>query len=229
MWYKVKKIYVWSTKVRPAYKRVPWANTIAYYPLTASTTTSDQSWNSRNLTNSWNITFWTNQWVSCASFNKNWNLYVNNFYNLSQWDYTISLWAYKLTQSSASYAISIWDWSTRWGSCIIEYDNSVLRYAMWYDDLDSSTNPSNQWVNIVITYTKNSKTQNIYVNWGNTWTRTATYTHTLPSLKFCVWWDSSWSDLRWTWYMNEVIVENKAWTADEISNYYNWTKSNYGL
>ena len=28
--------------------------------------------------------------------------------------------------------------------------------------------------------------------------------------------------------MSEVIVENRAWTADEILDHYNWSKGNYG-
>ena len=32
-----------------------------------------------------------------------------------------------------------------------------------------------------------------------------------------------------SWRISELIIENKARTATEISNYYNWTKANYGL
>lgn len=220
----VKEVYVWTTKVRPTWWQ-PWANTIAYYPLTSETTTTDKKWN-YNLTNSWNITFGINQWVNCASFNYNWNLTVSNFYNLSQWDYTVSIRAYKLTQqwSWDRYVYCIGDRSTRWWTSAIEYDNSRLRFAMWYDDIDASVNPWNQRVNVLITYVKSSKTQAIYVNWEQKWTRTATYTHTLPDLTLYIWWPST---NLWTGYLSNVIIENKTRTSQEIADYYNLTKWNY--
>ena len=182
------------------------------------------------MTNTWTITFWTNQWVSSASFNSNWDLHVDNFYNISQWDYTVNVWAYKPTQpwTADKYIYFMWDWSTRWWSSILEYDNSRLRFAMWYDDLDASVNPWNQRVNIWITYEKSTKRQTIYVNWQQKWTRIAAYTHSLPNLTLYIWWKVlSWGDDRWTWFLSRVIFEKKLWNLSDFENYYTKTKSKY--
>jgi hypothetical protein len=41
------------------------------------------------------------------------------------------------------------------------------------------------------------------------------------------WWGSS-SD-RLSWEISEFILEDRAWTATEISDYFNATKSNYWI
>ena len=35
----------------------PWANTIAYYPLNSTYTNTDQSWNNRNGTTTWSLSY----------------------------------------------------------------------------------------------------------------------------------------------------------------------------
>ena len=225
--YELKNAYIGE------YGWKPWSNTVAYYPLTATTTVNDQSGNSRNLTNT-NVTFWTNQWVSCASFN--WTdskLNYSSFYNLSQWDYAINLRAYKLTQTqNDAYIVDMWTHSSSYKgqSLVVEYDNNRLRFAFWYDDCDASVNPSNQWTNICCQYKKSTNEQFLYVNWVLNNSRTATNTHLLQNLNLCICGNvisTSQINYCWKWYLSNLIFENKLWTATEVQNYYNKTKSNY--
>jgi hypothetical protein len=235
MWYKVNKRLIWTTKVRPSWWK-PWANTVAYYPLTSSTTTSDMSGNNRNLTNSW-VIFGTNQWVSCASFNgSSTRLRYSNFYNLSQWDYCINFWAYKLTQTSNdAYVFAMWTFKSayKWQSLVIQYDNNVLRFAFWFDDLDSDINPWNQRVNIWVKFKKSTNQQFIYVNGVLRNSRTTTYTHTLQVLNLYIgsWYSTdTWVYINhWNWYLSNLIVEKSWWSDSEFLDYYNQTKSNYWL
>ena len=62
-----KKIYIWVEYTSPF---TPWANTVAYYPLTSSTTVNNQVSGGTNLTNS-NVVFWVANGVDCATISGN--------------------------------------------------------------------------------------------------------------------------------------------------------------
>ena len=61
-------VYIWNDTWLPN------KDTIAYYPLNATTTVNDMSGNSKTLTNN-NVTFWTYNWVDCANFSGSQSLY----------------------------------------------------------------------------------------------------------------------------------------------------------
>ena len=215
----------------------PWSNTIAYYPLTSATTVNDMSGNNYNLTNyNSNVTFWTYQWVSCASFpwSKN-GLYKAWFNQLSNSDYTISVWAYRpstLNQTD-TYLLRIW-WTTavKWEDCLLAFNKLRLRFSFRWDDLDSDTNPEWQWTNIICQFKKSENQQLIYVNWVLKGSRTTAYTHNITDSNICLWnrYNQSYTgDNTWWWYLSEVIFENIAWNSTKIEHYYNLTKSNYWL
>ena len=209
---------------------------IAHYPLTSSSTTNDTSGNGYNLTNNWNTVFGTYHWVSCAYFNgNNSDLTHSNFYNLAQWDYTVNVWAYKLAQANSNYdyyVYAIWsmgDATDAWKASILEYDDQRLRFALWFDDCDAVTNPQWEWVNICLKYTKSDWWQYIYVNWQLSNSRTTTNTHILEVLNMYIGHNPSHWNFYWNGYLSELIFDWKAWTAQEVLDYYNDTKSNYWL
>lgn len=41
-------------------------------------------------------------------------------------------------------------------------------------------------------------------------------------------WDNHTLTAKWYWYLRDAIFENKKWSADEVSKYYESTKSIYG-
>ena len=105
MWYKVNKIYVGTQQVRPVWK--PWSNTIAYYPLTSTTTVNDMSGNNRNLTNH-SVSFNTYDWVNCAYFNGS-SQYLNQD-SVNMWLFSGSLTVSSWIKGTWAITTSIWYW-----------------------------------------------------------------------------------------------------------------------
>ena len=203
----------------------PNANTIAYYPLTSSTTTSDIKW-WYNLT-VWHSspTFWTYQWVDCAKFNGSNNDLYNN--SLNPWAYghqfTISLYAYFWWWSTA---ILIWNvyktGSNYYNFSLWKNPNASYINMEWVNFWTISTN-SWWWHNLVVTC--NERAVTTYVNW----VQQNTGTLWLSLSNNWVW--RLWvTEDGWNYYyyfngwLSNVIVENKIWTSTEVSNYYNQTK-----
>lgn len=237
---KIKAVYLWETKVRPSWF-TPWANTVVYYPLTSTTTVNDMSWNNHTLTRktSWCV-FWTYWWVDCVyTYWNNSSSYRPPLYatldNISQYTHTLNVWACKTGDNSwyaSWYIFMMWTWSNsyKWWVEIIAWTTDYIDYAFWYDDMTTSWPYAlNAWHNIVCIYDKPNSRQKLYVDWTFIWQRTTTYTHTINgSYQFALWsdaWNNDYNNFRW--YISEFILENKEWTAQEVSDYYNATKATY--
>jgi hypothetical protein len=201
----------------------PWANTIAYYPLNSTTTVNDMSGNNRNLTNNW-ATFGTYQWISCVYWNANMQRLTTP--SLGQVK-TISFWTNWSWVEASTWSLYsvLFSWNKVW---TLLYFNSQSKMRL-YDtttDLDTTTYKTNQWYHITVVYDNIAK---MYINWvlDLQWTNTPVLWTDLIYL-FRFYW--TWTTLDWySWWMSELILENKARTAQEVLNYYNLTKSNYGL
>lgn len=207
----------------------PNANTIAYYPF--ETDTNDYSWNSRNLTNSW-VTFVNNigwatipvwYWDGWDRAYRTWDYQLSSWYTISvyqksavnntsfmfdmrnnneygQWVYLVNEWWYFKTRQQKSY-------------------NTEEEYVRTRDS------NRNYWV---LTWTGSVWT--VYFNW--TQVKQASIANSINTTNWTVlslWTRFSWTTGPFTWYLSEMIIENRAWSADEITAYYNLNKSNYGL
>lgn len=234
MWYKINWIYVWNQKVRPAWwSWQPWADTVAYYPLTSSTTTTDSQWN-YNLSNSWNVTFGTHNSVSCAYFN--WTstsrLYNSSISYNSYPTYTVNC-RFFLDYSGSRYQTiyTIWNTYATWLLWVwYNYNVNWWSIALWayaggYETVTQISISTNTRHNLVVV-----------VNWSSSkqyldWVQIATYTNSLSNTQT---WLNLWcpshnsSDTLW-WWISEFILENKVWTNEDIENYYNKTKWDYWI
>lgn len=208
---------------------LPWSNTLAYYPLTSVTTTSDRSWNSYTLTNN-AVTFWVNQWVDCAYFWQNGgtklvNTSISFSANPTQ---TVAVRMYIETPQVRYETIyhigtSTWNWwlGSRYNKnlwlCIWEWDTS-------YESVKSG-DLSNAWHLLVNTTNWNSSIQ--YIDW----VQYQTLTNNLPNAQTWLYIGCSYSDTnhQLTWCLSNLIIENKTRTAQEVADYYNQTKGNYGV
>lgn len=212
---------------------LPTSTTVAYYPLTTISTVNDQSGNNRNLTNNW-ATFWTYGWADCMRLNSSSSYLQWNIWDISQYSHTISIWAYK-TWWGGGYPLTqrwLWDSNHKWWVELIQRSSNYIRYAFWFDDLDSPNNYSTwAWHNVVLQYNKSSNSQIMYIDWTKVGERSCTYTHTIYSTtNFVIGKDVPLSSSEyWNGYLSNYIVESKLRTAQEIANYYNSTKSNYWL
>ena len=218
------------------------ANTyLAHYPLTSSTTTSDTSGNNKNLTKSWTVTFGTYWGVDCAYFNGGY-LYINESLALGSDPRTISCWFNR--QNATSEAGAFWGmWtasSTNWittylhGNAPIQwhygYGNREYNRDVWFNQIPTVWD----WTLLTVTY--NWSDLLVYVNssylwtptiWDYAWTNTITLnlTNTATTLAQM----PNFGAAAWKGYFSDFIFDWKAWTAQEVLDYYNDTKSNYWL
>ena len=225
MWYKLKRIMMRPNGVEKQVRPKPWwpwANTVAYYPLTSDF--NDASWNSRNLTNSW-WTITTLNGVNCAYYDgSSYSMFDN--YSLSNTARTISCWVCK--SNNARVAISVSDYnSTASGSLSVAF---YLSYILVADNAWAQTyaETATSWVWYYVTGVQEWSTVKGYLNWEFKWESTTRPNQT-PT-----WW-SLWARHetvhgdKYIWYISNVILENKVRTAQEVADYYNQTKSTYWL
>ena len=207
----------------------PWANTVAYYPLTSSSTVNDMKWSGTayNLTNSW-ISFWTLWWVDCANTNTAgtylaWDLW----FKLSNGSFTINMYGYKTWYYQVPYIYDFWT-HNQYKAIIWQRENSYIRFSFWYGDLDTPSAPANNtWNNLCFTYDLATQTQKIYINWTFI-TSQSWYSTDLWSTEFKLL-SSVDSQSTFYWWLSKFIIEDQVRTAQEIADYYNLTKWDYWI
>jgi len=244
MWYKVKKIYQWTNLVRPVWK--PNANTVAYYPLESDG--NDYSWNNHNLTWYWTpsyTTSWTTKNVLSLNGSTLWKIA-----NLSgtYTNYTFSVWCKSTSTNSWQEIFDNVVFNTNTNNVYFNF-NGTAKELGWYQTFSYQYRPnwwSNSYQNIYESTNRNTGTRynvittstssgvKLYLNWIQVASNSTTWTIILDS-----WHNSIGGRLReptynipinfFIGYMSEFIFENKTWTATEVLNYYNQTKSNYWL
>ena len=214
---EVSKIFLWDKQVRPAGWK-PWANTVAYYPLNSTDTYYDKSWNNYNLTPYWTPSY-TSTYVDLTSG-------CLKIPNLTYSTCTVSFWCKRnwtqisralVDMASSDTFIRFW-YGTSW---YINFQKSLPSWS-WEQNLVYDTNRH------LYTVTNDSTGCIVYLD--------GSYKYTLASFGTQT---SAWSSIWTGWngtstknpniYVSNFIIENKARTADEISEYYNRSKANYWL
>ncbi len=237
MWYKVKKRYVGTNLVRPD-TWTPWSNTVAYYKFDWNM--NDSSWNNRNLSVAqWTFTYWTlSQWAKYIQTNFNsYSSQISSF-PLNSNSATISFWMSFVNWTAWNWNTSSTYWATvfdlMWSNGLIRpclswwYNDGYLTYWFCYLDVTNHYVPSVSESWHLYTIVLNWWTASIYMDWvlWKTWTYPVNnwYSFRLNTVD----WDST----QRRQYssrdkLSELIFENKQWTAQEVQDYYNKTKSNY--
>ena len=210
--------------------RQPWANTIAYYPLTSTTTVNDMSWNSKTLTNYSSVSFGTQGWVDCATFNGSNYLEISS-QTLNLTEFTMSCWV-RWTNANTRGFLWIWKFNTPYQCMAMLKETGGLDIDKMmispYADAaySSSATVSNTWYNVIGIYTNGKYTT--YLNsqeWGS---RSYNINISWNSNVLRVWYAAT-GEPKMYWQLSNVIFEDKARTAQEISDYYDQTKSLYGI
>lgn len=207
----------------------PWSNTIAYYPLTATSTVNDMSWNNLTLTWGWTYQFWTYGWVDCCSIsngyftaNHSWSWDITILARCNyQWEPANDTWVIAMTYSS--YPVSQIGYNKKNKRPNNDPSWWIYAYAQWGSSLDYTTNyhqNANQWY--LVTWVRDGSSIKLYINW------------VLEKEKAISIWTLSYTQLgisrktrSMVGYVSNVIFEDKIWTVDEIAKYYNSTKWNY--
>ena len=228
MGYKLTWMYIWQTKIRPTWWQ-PWANTVWYRPLTSVTEWTDQSWNGYDLSGSYR-TFGTYGWVDCV-YVSGWSNSDARLYNSSipiGTNRTASIWFYSTTSNIAQWVICTWH----------DYINSIIWSWIYSSNLPYVTdwkthdelwtwNILNAWHLMTVTYDGTTAilyidgTENTRYNYTRTSDTAIAFSH-----KTYYDWGSQYSE-RFEWYLSEAIYEDKTWTQQEVSDYFDLTKSAY--
>jgi len=215
-------------QVRPSGWK-PWANTWCYLPLTSNLTDASWKWNS-----------WSNEYWPTISYVSNW--YINVVQVSGYWikmpNLTVNNWSWT--------TISLWmKAQAHWiYMCFFSLDTAnddshqIIRYQQYNNYNNTCYIGLWAWGVSTIQQTADFDSRhhycavfsggtlkiyidgNLYASSSISWTRTSTY-HTLAA-------DRTGYNY-WTKQVSNYIIETKARTAQEITNYYNQTKWNYGL
>jgi hypothetical protein len=208
----------------------PWANTVAYYPLTANA--NDYSGNWYNATNNGG-TFSTANWWYFGTDTARITLP-----SMTIWQtFTISCW------------VKFPDWQPTWNKSfelyydrIYSYRNIIFQCSAWWFDCYTGNNWTSHnvksvsasfwtwWNNIILS--KSWTTYSIYKNWVLVETFTSPYNVSIP------WWNNTIEIPHLSYnteeysaygYLKDYIIENVAWSSQDVSDYYNLVKSKYWL
>lgn len=218
-----KKFYTnkwsWTFIKWPDTKREPWTNTLFYLPF--SWNYNDYTWKTVTLT--WTemtyptTTSWEqySQWVSWTNLQCT---TVSGFW----WDCTVSCRINITSENVGRTIFTYWDgwYSWAWYWLTIKSSRRLYVYRRWgsWYPIDTGVDiPSETWTNIIVTHADRNTL--IYINWVQASSNTFNY-------------DLRWSTINiWSmvWSFDELILENRVWTADEISSYYSNTKVNYWI
>lgn len=196
----------------------PWANTLLYVPM------------KDDLTDHWPSQFsLTNNWVSLVSTEADIDVwYFDNSSNIkcssviSFTDFHVWFRA-KLQQASNQ----IFAWWNNWNMFLANQSGMWIwigRNGVAWDSNANYTFNSNNWY---------------YICYDKTWTSfTITINNSVVlsvsnnksySLNWFVIWSDNWENIYTYWYLSNLIMESVAWSAQEISDYYDQTKSLYGI
>lgn len=198
----------------------PWVNTIAYYEL---------NWDATDTTGNYdgtasNVTYTTlASWIQVATFNGS-----NSKIDIAS----------PLVNNLSTFTVNVWfnDTANNFGDVLNNQSNDInwifmdsinwTQFRVWLG-WGGNTNTNftlNVWHNAVLVY--NNGTYIVYFDSQQDYTEVFTYANWT---NMAIWCRSQAQDRFWTWYISKVIFEDKARTAQEISDYYNQTKSNYWL
>lgn len=235
---KVKKIYIGTNQVRP-YRFNPWANTLAYYTFN----------NTMNNYSGLSYPDWVLNTAQFSTTQKHWNneysLYCNGSTyaylpasSLFEWgssDRTISVWLYSLTNTwQYTWFMSNYAWATpnyallrKWWRLSDRFNNSNQLNFCW-----NAWSNSDIWVDVTwwpslyntwwhnVVFTRISWVIKIYLD-GELKLTNSSYTTNSMWLNnnINLWWnraDNAYSNV----YMNDLIIEDRWWTEQEVADYY---------
>ena len=206
----------------------PWENTLLYLPF--STDLNDHSGNSHNPSTYSSASITTLNGVKCCYFNDG-AMQIPQFTTFNH-SFTISLW-YNITNVYGAQIANQWQaGSSKLMSLWLQAQRGRIGLGFYGNDYETTTVPAtNTWVHIVATFNRDNNYWVIYYNWNSI----GSHTYSTPNVQSWIFyiWPNAEAPSNTTWrmrgYVSNYIVEDKARTEQEITDYYNQTKWNYWL
>lgn len=238
---KVSEVYLWEKKIRPVGWFTPTANTLAYYPLQKDA--NDYSGKDKHGTISGAVSFVGERSVFNGGF-------VNPGFQFPTESFTLSLWAktdreYKVSNNTRASLVGKYWWGLGGGqeafivgiSCRTS-DNQLA--GVWTRDRDwtaSSDNLEHTRMNIgerhhiLITYDKPSRNLSLATDWVKRITENRNFVAQEDGNPYiwAMYHRTSWATNYFYGSIQEVIMENKSRTPEEVQTYYNQTKWQFWL
>ena len=228
-------IYMW----RDDWSWSPWANTILYLPLESDVVDmSGKTW--RTFTTSWisytnvwwvdSIHVWATWWISLTA--------PSPLVTTASSEQTISFWVYfadwVINKRRNIFAFTIENETCVMISLLENTSNMRFYWQSWWDWW--AYNVLEAWTRKHIVCTNSSAWANVYVNW------VLDSTYTWSSTPRGIWGSNTeqaqniGNGRDWLQYsdwlrgnMRELILEDRVWTAQEVSDYYDLTKADYWI
>ena len=222
--------------------RTPWTHTVLYYSFDEDTASTAYDWVG-NYNATWNSDSWTYASVNygkCAivDWTNGAYLSVPTSFTFPTTDFTISFWInftqYVDPDLSINPAIfSKWNGSGSTNAYLYINNNAG---KIWVDipyvvSLFSSDNQINDgnWHLVVVTKSWNNYSLYIDLLSAKTNSNSASL-HWWSSTQALIWRNNNTSETTWfDWKIDEFIVENVAWSAQDVASYYNQTKAYFGI
>lgn len=149
--------------------------------------------------------------------------------------FTFSAWIYPLTLTPVNVeAIIHTDWSGTGKNYVLEQENSTLLFlngngsTLQDTALKGGTLIANTWQ--LATFTRSGTTQTIYLNGNSVATKTSSYSGgSTTQNRFIGCEVSAAAGYGFGGNLDEVIIENVAWSAAKVKQYYTFTKGRFGI
>lgn len=204
----------------------PWVNTLFYASLNWNTN-SEWTLNPTFNSQSWTITYpttWNIQYAYLNSWKMVWDIWTPptntiTFQTWVSWEtaWCIAVWAISWGNNPHNVGIQLY---FSWNQRAVYTQNNTSWYGLW----DSSN--ANTWY--LITWVKDGTTLTLYKNWASIWSvACASSFNQHTNLYIANNGASPISNV--SMRVSDIILEDKARTAQEVADYYNLTKSNYWL
>lgn len=209
---KIKKIYVGTNQVRPAYwNYTPTSNTLVYYPFKEDM--NDYSWNNKNLSIDSGTVSYADNKITISNA-----LRGSTILNGVSWAFTISFWT--VWNGNAIYDADSW-WPQWYNTARWNWDywwNAIINNSWRRAGNTTAAGTASDFVLLTVVY--NWSQFLAYLNG----TQTGTVTNCTGNIK----WTATQFIIEW-WTWGQVIIERWAWSASEVLDYYNNSKWNYWL
>lgn len=210
------------------------SRTLIYYPLTSNLV--DQMWNWNTGTMHWTCTYDSVTGIHVTWMSSNYVTWLSNGI-ANRNTFTMNVWIKNETTSAPR--VLLW-YNSSWASAQCMYvafeSSSWINQLRWVWFFWSSWDYSviweiwtdSNWHNLCLLATWT--TYQWYIDWVAYWTPVSSSNNmnNYPELQLWWWWNYG-SSRSANWYIKDYIVENYAWSAEDITNYYNRSKSKVWL
>lgn len=220
----------------------PWANTVLYLPLdwdVVDYSTYNRTFTVLGSTSAvWSPVFDTiasgkevGDFIKTWPNDSNWFAYTTSIADIpTSWNMTLSAWINCGTSSNYYEEIIAFRWNGGYRWMLMKSDADKLLFHWTAQEVTTLTPTVWTWYNIVVVI--DSWTCYIYSNWTQIYSDSYSYWSGAEALCLGAYYNSYQSAYREETYngkLSEVIIENVAWTQQEISDYFDQTKANYWI